>query len=113
MKRYKKLYEKETGKEVPVGFDLHHIDEDKGNNDILNLVAIPKKLHQKYHSCTNIPRTITLSGPKSSFQPGRGFNNYLLRELTVFIDVVEEINLWIDFRDVLLNRLPYAGRNVY
>lgn len=113
MKRYKKLYEKETGKEVPVGFEVHHIDEDKSNNDILNLVAIPKKLHKEYHRWNYADMQITMTGPKSCFERGRGHNLYIMRDLVTFVNVVEEINLWIDFRDVLLNRLPHAGRNSY
>lgn len=30
-------------------FEVHHIDRNKNNNDIKNLVLLPKKLHQEYH----------------------------------------------------------------
>lgn len=30
-------------------FIVHHIDHNRGNNDIKNLVLIPTKLHEKYH----------------------------------------------------------------
>lgn len=40
--RYK--YEREVG-HIPDGWDVHHIDHDKTNNDIDNLVAIPKAIH--------------------------------------------------------------------
>ena len=42
MHRYK--YEREVG-HIPDGWDIHHIDHDKTNNDIDNLVAIPKAIH--------------------------------------------------------------------
>ena len=35
---------------IPEGFHVHHINEDKGNNDIENLCCIPGRLHTKYHS---------------------------------------------------------------
>lgn len=40
--RYK--YEKEV-KPILEGWDIHHIDHDKTNNNIDNLVAIPKSVH--------------------------------------------------------------------
>lgn len=40
--RYK--YEKEVGK-IPNGWDIHHIDHNRLNNDIDNLVAMPKSIH--------------------------------------------------------------------
>lgn len=29
--------------------DIHHLDHDKENNELWNLVAIPNDLHSKYH----------------------------------------------------------------
>jgi hypothetical protein len=46
---YRKFYEKETGSKIPDGFDIHHIDCDRSNNHILNLVALPKELYREYH----------------------------------------------------------------
>lgn len=40
--RYK--YEKEV-KPISEGWDIHHIDHDKTNNNIDNLVAMPKSVH--------------------------------------------------------------------
>lgn len=45
--RYK--YEKEIGK-IPDGFDIHHIDNNKLNNDIKNLECLPKHEHTKKYS---------------------------------------------------------------
>src|SRR5699024_4034091 len=38
------VYEHEIGR-IPDGCDVHHIDQDKTNNHIDNLVAIPKSIH--------------------------------------------------------------------
>lgn len=46
---YRKFYSEKIGEEVPKDFDIHHLDHDRQNNDFFNLVAIPKKLHRKYH----------------------------------------------------------------
>lgn len=42
------LYEREYG-ELPEDWDVHHIDENKQNNNLDNLQAMPKSDHTKYH----------------------------------------------------------------
>ncbi|WP_193064898.1 HNH endonuclease signature motif containing protein [Oceanobacillus oncorhynchi] len=36
--------------EVPKGYQIHHKDEDKNNNEIENLICMTKKEHLKWHS---------------------------------------------------------------
>lgn len=38
---------------IPQDWVIHHIDFDRENNNPLNLVAIPKRLHNAYHSQAN------------------------------------------------------------
>lgn len=38
--------------EIPKGFEIHHIDGDKRNNDIKNLIMIPSKDHRSLHGKT-------------------------------------------------------------
>lgn len=35
--------------EIPKGYDIHHIDHDKGNNDISNLELVTRGVHNKLH----------------------------------------------------------------
>lgn len=46
---YRKLYADHYGITLPDGFDIHHIDGDRENNDISNLLLLPSMLHQWYH----------------------------------------------------------------
>lgn len=50
MHRY--VWEKERGK-IPQGYDIHHKDEDKGNNHISNLECLPKSEHTRLYSPHN------------------------------------------------------------
>jgi hypothetical protein len=43
------IYEKETGKTIPEGFQIHHIDGNHYNNDISNLVMVEQEIHYAYH----------------------------------------------------------------
>lgn len=35
---------------IPEGFQIHHIDHDRGNNHLLNLMAVSTSDHQRLHS---------------------------------------------------------------
>ncbi|PMC80453.1 HNH endonuclease [Aerococcus viridans] len=35
---------------IPSGYEVHHVDHDKSNNDIENLKLLPRKEHLKYHA---------------------------------------------------------------
>lgn len=50
MHRY--VWEKERHK-IPAGYDIHHIDENKGNNNIENLECLPKAEHTRKYSPHN------------------------------------------------------------
>lgn len=50
MKNYRKFYEDVFGINIPKGYEIHHIDGDRQNNTIRNLVLLPKKLHNEYHT---------------------------------------------------------------
>lgn len=46
---YRKYYKEYYGIDFGSEYDIHHIDFDRNNNDIKNLILLPKKLHNKYH----------------------------------------------------------------
>lgn len=50
---YRKIYEMTLMEKIPKNFEIHHIDLNHNNNDIKNLIAIPKSLHQNFHKCIN------------------------------------------------------------
>lgn len=50
MHRY--VWEKERGK-IPHGWDIHHVDGNKGNNKVQNLECLPKAEHTQKYSPNN------------------------------------------------------------
>lgn len=44
------VWEYHNGCEVPKGYEIHHKDLNKDNNDISNLICIPSKEHKHIHS---------------------------------------------------------------
>ena len=48
-RKYRKLWEKMNNKKIPDGYHIHHLDGDKTNNDIKNLVCVSPKDHFEIH----------------------------------------------------------------
>ena len=99
---YRKFYENELGIIVEKSFDIHHIDSNRKNNELTNLVAIPKKLHMKYHSKkANYEEIISRINNCNYF--------YKIEYITFstvigsFLDVKNEISEFISKRDNYYN----------
>lgn len=52
------VYEHETGCRVPDGYEVHHKDFDKGNNEFSNLVCITSYDHHMIHAAHRSPEQI-------------------------------------------------------
>lgn len=50
LKDYRKKYKRHYGIDFDRTYVVHHIDEDRENNDINNLLLLPSALHSKYHT---------------------------------------------------------------
>lgn len=97
---YRKFYEKETGKKVPEWFEIHHIDENRNNNSIENLVAIPFELHNKIHLCIT-KDSVDLSFP-NRIDVWMWYAEYLSYEIRKWKTIYNEFIEWLYFREFLL-----------
>ncbi len=90
-KYYKDYYDIDfDGKE----FEVHHIDFDRENNDIRNLILLPKGLHERYHDL--LPYVQSLVDDKSlktiiDINNGQTLYYDKMKE---FCEVMIEINDW-------------------
>jgi hypothetical protein len=48
-KYYRRLWEKINNKTIPEGYHIHHLDNDKTNNDIRNLLCVSPEEHFEIH----------------------------------------------------------------
>lgn len=107
---YRKFYEQQTGVKLPAGYDVHHIDFNRENNEIRNLVALPQQLHTLYHfqcGILIIPFDHQLSNGISP--DGHRLGGHNMQHLPAVIKAVEtyvQCDKWVDYRDYLLGILP-------
>lgn len=108
MENYKKTYEKYCNIKTPRGYEIHHIDLNRQNNSIENLVMLSRKLHQRYHLLLNsLPSNLVINKKISSIiEGGQGTNQFLLDVIKEFVDVKNECDKWCDYKNYLLGLLP-------
>lgn len=113
---YRKYYEKKCNIKIPEGYEIHHIDFNRDNNDIFNLVMLPKKLHNEYHIYLERYKEQhykVITKLQSSLDSGLMINNYIkdvdLEIIKQFVDIWYECIKYVDYRNFLLGIMP----NVY
>lgn len=112
---YRKFYEEMCNIKIPEGYEVHHIDFDRDNNRIMNLVLLPKELHNKYHTLLSRYKSLSyelVTELQSSIELGSGINEYILKEdletIKKFIEVWYECMRYVDYRNHLLGIIPYS-----
>lgn len=104
---YRSIYEKATGVVLPLSFDVHHIDGNRDNNDIMNLVALPKELHHQYHQTSTFLRDGYFERLIGQCPPmGRAYNITLIKEQVKAVEIWEKCQRWVDHRNYLLKLFP-------
>lgn len=87
---YKKYYDIDFDKD----FAIHHIDFDRNNNDMDNLLLLPRGLHGKYHMC--------LAGCGDVNHKISGIigdvSGYSLTSLKNFSSTLIEIDKWVKWK---------------
>lgn len=96
--KYKRYYNIDFGRD----FEIHHIDLNRENNDISNLLLLPKKLHAQYHLVLNV-LSVCPDKPKAD-----GFIDVRLSNETIshyeFVmfeklpSIISECQKWMEFK---------------
>ncbi len=106
---HKKKYEEYFGLKLSELFDVHHIDGNRGNNDIDNLLALPKGTHQKYHELKLVIDSLKIQTEIPTGIFGHGYSEYAIKMLSEFGLIYKECLKWQSYKQFLLGNIP----NVY
>jgi hypothetical protein len=103
-KKLREFYEEQTGEPIPQGFHVHHLDFDRSNNDIDNLVAIPAKLHGQYHAVLNY---------FDDCPPGNGIWNPRIPPNRWCGDEVSKLTLLAEYGNMIQRHVRYRDMQIY
>lgn len=92
-KYYKDYYGIDFGKE----FDIHHIDINRENNEINNLILLPKRLHLKYHySLSGLYRVSENDGLMKIY-----LIPYAFDDIEEYLEIAHQMESWANFKHTL------------
>ena len=110
LKDYRKKFKRYYGIDFSSRYSVHHIDFDRSNNDITNLMVLPRELHSRYHFCVSAMRS-TSDGNGSNFtidakiQP-MNRQGWYISILDNFSSVMMECSIWADYKLYLDGYMP-------
>lgn len=102
---YRKKYERVTNRKLPGGYDIHHIDGNRKNNDIYNLLALPAGIHRKYHKIKNDSRR-GYSEMVDDLYYSEAIIHCFEDWIVSYIEIQREVMLYLQYRDYLLGDIP-------
>lgn len=99
MKNYREKYKRYYEIDFCSDYVIHHIDENRENNDIKNLLLLPRDLHSKYHTykeafLRTVPDGLCLDLEYSS----KMLRDWQLSELSTLVKTLKEIEYWIELK---------------
>lgn len=116
---YRKYYKEYYGIEFGSDYVIHHIDFNQQNNNIYNLILLPKKLHRRYHfiltalgAKNGIINDFSLQMDGQMYEP---ISEYQKKMLMNFLDVMEELKKWQIYKcnldhEIYMNRTLNDGK---
>lgn len=91
---YREKYKQYYGIDFGSDCAIHHIDFNRSNNDIDNLLLLPRNLHAKYHMCLSscADKEHKINGIIGEW------DKYQLKELKNLVEALEEISRWVKWK---------------
>jgi len=112
MEDYRKIYKEKYNIDFSDKYDVHHLNLNHNDNEIDNLLLLPKELHHSYHELLKTLETEYDENPFSKHLYAQihstvfNGNYYNLIMMKQFIDVLLECNKWYDYKLFLEGKIP-------
>lgn len=111
---YRKLYAKHYGITIPPEYDVHHIDFNRNNNDIKNLILLPKELHQRIHNCSLTNGAINTNDLfRFSCCANQLWDSIMAQALKDAANIYADLQYWASCREMELLRLGNNNGPMY
>lgn len=82
-------------------FDVHHIDHDKNNNSMDNLVLLPRILHRRYHKIHSEMQRHEFAIPRKIVGKNVCNDTYMISLTKEYFKVLEECADWKHAKDMI------------
>lgn len=93
LKSYRTKYKRHFGIKFGSDFDIHHMDFDRNNNDISNLLLLPKELHVRYHA---ILRSLRIADGFLDVRLSNAvITDYSAFDFDLLPQIIEECSKWV------------------
>lgn len=104
---YRTVFKKHYNIDFGNDYEIHHIDLNHDNNDISNLMILPKELHNKYHKLLNEHEETSHIRSFYVIPTGNSLccETMNLNFCEQLIPVIKEMNIWIDYKSFLDGKL--------
>jgi hypothetical protein len=105
------MFKRYYGIDFSSDYEIHHIDLNHDNNDIANLMLLPKALHHKYHIYMNATSHMGKKPYERCFD-ARIFgnviskNSYEIDMIRGLFEVLSECSVWYDYKLYLDDKIP-------
>lgn len=125
---YRSKYEKAIGRKIKDGFEVHHINLNRKDNSIQNLIEIPRRLHVDFHTAYNplrdIIKTIKINGYSvCDYENDPWIRNFCMPYVPTekwakkLLNHTEKINKFIDERNRIIGikngKIVYSDDEIY
>lgn len=101
---YRKIISKHYHVDLTSEYDVHHIDGNRENNCIENLMVLPSTLHKRYHFLKGI--VASKQFPVEVYSSFANSEIYYLEAARRFIETLEQCNQWYDYKLYLDGLMP-------
>lgn len=94
----KKIYEDYFNIKVDDEFVIHHLDGNRNNNDIKNLLMLPSELHGKYHEAQNEFETVYCSLNTNLTLASIMGVDLAFAKLAVLKNMIDKCHQWVNYK---------------
>lgn len=117
MFNYRKYYAEYYSISFDSSYHIHHIDLNKDNNDISNLILLPSKLHTRYHYILKVINNNNNESKQGLIDfriSSVLFNNYedTSNKMLIFIpNLILECQYWINLKNNNYNNTVFKEKH--